>query len=138
MRWRLIAVPAVVVTTAFCVAIAAGSGQPVERHLLLIRERGQDGICLSSIPEPPLGRPEKLSDRYQLRVDQGGGVVGSVLARAVTAAWTGRRCGLNVTFRVRSNLPTFDFYDATSGDIWFNLRLPKLRGGRWTRTVIAL
>lgn len=138
-RW-LIAVLAIVVTTAlFGATTVDASSQLVERHLLLIRERGEDGICLSRIPQPPLGRPQKLSDHYQLLAARSGGRLGPVLARAISATWTTKtRCGLNVSFRVPSNLGPFDFYDATTGDIWFNLRLTKLLAGRWVRTVIAL
>ncbi len=140
MRPLLIALLGLVAGTAAFTASWANASTPlVSRHTLLIRERGHDGICLSRIPEPPLGRPEKLSDDYELRAARQHGRVGPVVARAVSAAWsTAGHCGLNVTFHVRSNLSTFDFYDESTGDIWFDIRLPKLLDGRWTRTVIAL
>jgi hypothetical protein len=134
------------VLALFAVALIQGvagvgaSTQTVARHLLLIRERGQGHVCLSQIPEPPLGRAQKLSDRFQLRAPgKGNHSTGPLLARGIRSTWTTtRHCGINVTFRVRSTLGTFSFYDATTGDIWFRLRLGRLVGGRWERTVIAL
>jgi hypothetical protein len=140
MRPARIAVLALCLTAAIFGASSVGaSTQSVARHALLIRVRGHNQLCLWQIPEPPLGRPEKLSDHFQLRAP-GRGIdpTGPVLARALSAAWTPRHCGIDVTFRVRSDVGQFSFYDATTGGIWFGLYLPRLLNGRWTRTVIAL
>jgi|SRR5579862_2983448 len=140
MRPLLITLLGLVVgTMAFTASWANASTPSVSQHTLLLRERGHHGICLSRIPEPPLGRAQKLSDNYELRVARPNARLGPVIARAVSAAWTtAGHCGLNVTFHLRSNISTFDFYDESTGDIWFDIRLPKLLDGRWTRTVIAL
>jgi hypothetical protein len=109
------------------------------RHTLVIRVRGHDGLCLWQIPEPPLGRPERATDRFELRAPgRVTGSIGPLLARSLTASWTPRRCGLDVTFSVRGDLNWFSFYDATTGDIWFARRLPTLVDGRFTRTVKVL
>ena len=134
-----LAVAALSVVALSAQALRVDASTAVTRHVLLIRERGHNHMCLSRIPEPPLGREQKRSDRFQLRAFRHGNRPnGRVLARAVKASWTPHHCGLNVTFKVRSNLGPFNFYDATTGDIWFKLRLSRLVDGRWERTAIAL
>jgi hypothetical protein len=131
-----VALTALVISAA---ALVSGAPAPdastgtAPRHLLVIRERGHDHVCLSRIRERPTDHPQKPSDRYQLRAPAASSR--ALVVRAISAAWTPGRCGINVIFRVHANLGRFGFYDATTGAIWLGLRLPRLVGGQWRRTV---
>lgn len=104
------------------------------RHLLVIRIRGHHQRCLWPPHKDAFGNaPDRPTDTFELRgptVE----ILGPLLARAVRATWTTGRCGINVTFKVRSNLGQFYMYDATSGDIAPTRRLPRLIDGQWTFT----
>ncbi len=102
-------------------------------HALAVTIRGKDRLCLSAVPQPPLGRPTKVSDTFELRAPgKGTGAAGRILARSTGAAPIDHGCAVRVSFKISRNVGPFSFYDATNGGIWSGLssaKLPRTGGG---------
>lgn len=106
--------------------------------MLAVTIRGRDHLCLSAVPEPPLGRPTKVSDTFELRAPgKGTSAAGRVLARSTGAVPIDHGCAVRVSFEIEKNVGPFSFYDATDGGIWFGFSSEKLPRKGWRLTVIA-
>jgi hypothetical protein len=100
--------------------------------------RGREDICLSAVPQPPLGLPTRASDRFELRAPAvGNSPFGRVLAFSTGVVPVNHGCAIRVSFDISAKLGVFSFYDATDGGIWFGFSSAKLPSTGWRLIVIA-
>lgn len=107
-------------------------------HTLVVTIRGRSHLCLYAVPQPPLGRPERVSDNLELRAPgHGSYAYGRILARSARVVSINHGCALGVTFHIALNLGRFSVFDASTGGIWFGFNSADLPRTAWRLTVIA-
>jgi hypothetical protein len=134
--------PSLLLAAVLCGAFACGvaarasSATAAETHTLTIDVRGRH-MCLSAVPQPPLGRITRASDRFELVAPgKGQSAAGRVLAYQTGVVAVNRGCAINVSFRIDSKLGRFSFYDRSNGDIWFGFNSSRLPERGWELTIV--